>query len=211
MLLNIDPLLGPELLKALRAMGHRQDIAIVDANFPCEPGGNVIRLDGVSATTALAAVLSVLPVEVDEEAGTWRMIAYDDPGHILPIFDEFAEIVEHVAPHRGVTPVEPDAFKAQARDAYVTVVTGERRLYGGIIVRKGVIPPIGQNGVDSNVVVPESCCQRTHEAQNFRLAAAVGRERRIRGDRGFGGALRRWGRVSGARLSHLPRTAVVRP
>lgn len=141
MLLNINPLLGPDLLHALRAMGHRQDVAIVDANFPCEPDSRVIRLDGVSATDALEAVLSVLPVEMDEEAGAWRMIAYDDPGHILPIFGEFADIVDRVAPGRGVTPVHPDDFKSRARSSYITVVTGERRLYGGIIVRKGVIPP----------------------------------------------------------------------
>lgn len=140
MLLNINPLLGPDLLHALRAMGHRQDIAIVDANFPVEPGGRVIRLDGVSATDALEAVVSVLPIEIDEEAGAWRMIAYDDPAHVLPIFEEFAAIVERVAPQRGVTAIAPDAFKAMARDGYVTVVTGERRLYGGIILRKGVIP-----------------------------------------------------------------------
>ncbi|KAA0083401.1 transport protein RbsD/FucU [Mycolicibacterium sp. P9-64] len=144
MLRNINPLLGPELLYALRAMGHRQDIAIVDANFPSEPDSRVIRLDGVSATDALEAIVSVLPIEIDEEAGAWRMIAYDDPHHILPIFDEFAEIVERVAPNRGVTSVQPDDFKTRARDGYVTVVTGERRLYGGIIVRKGVIPPSAQ-------------------------------------------------------------------
>ena len=141
MLLNVNPLLGPELLYALRAMGHRQDIAIVDANFPSEPDGRVIRLDGVSATDALEAILSVLPIELDDEAGAWRMIAYDDPGHLLPIFDEFADIVERVAPNRGVTPIQPDDFKSRARAGYLTVVTGERRLYGGIIIRKGVVPP----------------------------------------------------------------------
>ncbi|MGE0217219.1 RbsD/FucU family protein [Mycolicibacterium sp.] len=144
MLLNLDPLLGPDLLYALRAMGHRQDIAIVDANFPCEPDSRVIRLDGVSATDALEAIVSVLPIETEEEAGAWRMIAYDDPLRILPIFDEFAQIVDRAAPNRGVTAIPPDEFKVRARDGCVTVVTGERRLYGGIILRKGVIPPAAQ-------------------------------------------------------------------
>jgi L-fucose mutarotase len=141
MLLNIDPLLGPDLLHALRAMGHRQDIAIVDANFPCDPSSRVIRLDGISATDTLAAVLSVLPVEVEEEAGAWRMIAYDDPEHVLPIFSEFDSLVGSAAPGRGVTAIPPDEFKARVRDGYVTVITGERRLYGGIVIRKGVVPP----------------------------------------------------------------------
>lgn len=36
MLKNIDPILSPSLLEALRAMGHGDDICLVDANFPAE-------------------------------------------------------------------------------------------------------------------------------------------------------------------------------
>ncbi|MEV0183213.1 RbsD/FucU domain-containing protein [Streptomyces sp. NPDC050625] len=145
MLLGINPLLSPDLLHALRSMGHRQDIAIVDANFPCDPSKHrVIRLDGVTATDALEAVLSVLPVEKDEPESTWRMIAYDDPSYILPIFAEFSDIVDQHVPDAEVHAIQPAEFKAMALDAYVVVVTGERRLYGGIVVRKGVVPPPGE-------------------------------------------------------------------
>ena len=34
MLKGIDPLLGPDLLRVLAAMGHGDEIVIVDANFP---------------------------------------------------------------------------------------------------------------------------------------------------------------------------------
>jgi L-fucose mutarotase len=45
MLKGIDPTLSPELLYTLRAMGHRQELAIVDVNYPCEnTGPKVIRL-----------------------------------------------------------------------------------------------------------------------------------------------------------------------
>ena len=37
MLKNIPPILGPDLLGILRAMGHGDEIAIVDANYPVEP------------------------------------------------------------------------------------------------------------------------------------------------------------------------------
>lgn len=142
MLINIDPLLSPDLLAVLRAMGHRQDLAIVDANFPCDPAGpRIIRLDGVPATDVLAAVLSVLPIEVDEPAGAWRMIADGRPDTMLPIFTEFAQLVAAAAPDRGVAAVPPADFKARVAAGFATVVTGERRLYGSVIVRKGVIPP----------------------------------------------------------------------
>ena len=145
MLLNIDPLLGPELLHALRSMGHRHDIAIVDANFPADPAQmRLIRMEGASATALLAAVLSVLPVETDEPSGAWRMIAHHDAEMKLPIFVEFEDSIERAAPGRGVTAVTPDNFKERATASYVTVITGERRLYGGIIVRKGVVPPLNE-------------------------------------------------------------------
>jgi len=47
MLHNLDPILSPELLYALRAMGHGDEIALVDANFPAEScGPSCIRADG---------------------------------------------------------------------------------------------------------------------------------------------------------------------
>ena len=36
MLKNIPPILGPDLLGILRAMGHGDEIAIVDANYPAD-------------------------------------------------------------------------------------------------------------------------------------------------------------------------------
>jgi L-fucose mutarotase len=34
MLIGLDPILSPELLATLRMMGHGDDIAIVDGNYP---------------------------------------------------------------------------------------------------------------------------------------------------------------------------------
>ena len=51
MLKGIPSLLGPELLHALRSMGHGDDIAIVDANFPSASSAKrLVRADGHSAT-----------------------------------------------------------------------------------------------------------------------------------------------------------------
>ena len=36
MLKSIPPILGPDLLAILRAMGHGDEITIVDANFPAD-------------------------------------------------------------------------------------------------------------------------------------------------------------------------------
>ena len=47
MLRAIHPLLSPDLLHALRTMGHGDEIVIADANFPASTlGPKVIRADG---------------------------------------------------------------------------------------------------------------------------------------------------------------------
>jgi L-fucose mutarotase len=52
MLKGIDPLLTPELLMHLCAMGHGEWVAVVDANFTADflsQGKPVVRAVGVSA------------------------------------------------------------------------------------------------------------------------------------------------------------------
>ena len=48
MLKGINPILGPELLKILRAMGHGDEIAIVDGNYPADTDAKrLVRMDGL--------------------------------------------------------------------------------------------------------------------------------------------------------------------
>ena len=64
MLKNINPLLSPDLLRCLRAMGHGDEIAIVDGNYPAETDAKrLIRMDGHDAPAILDAILSVMPVD----------------------------------------------------------------------------------------------------------------------------------------------------
>src|SRR5271169_2948722 len=64
MLKGIDPLLGPDLLHTLAAMGHGDEIAIVDANFPAaSTARRLVRIDGAGAPAVLSAVLSLLPLD----------------------------------------------------------------------------------------------------------------------------------------------------
>jgi L-fucose mutarotase len=141
MLKGIDPLLSPQLLLVLSSMGHRHEIAIVDANYACDlDRSNVVRLDGISATTALRAVLSVLPLERNDAEGCWRMIAKSDPTNEQPIFLEFQQaIVEFEDAEMKLAPLSTVEFKDRARGAYAVLVTGERRPYGNILLRKGTV------------------------------------------------------------------------
>ena len=62
MLINIDPILSPELLHALQSMGHGDKLVLADANFPSASlAKKLIRLDGVNIPAAAKAIFSVLP------------------------------------------------------------------------------------------------------------------------------------------------------
>lgn len=143
MLRNIPAILTPDLLHALRAMGHGDEIVIADANFPATSiGPTCIRLDGVSATDALSAILTVMPLDsfVDHPALTMQVV--DDPETIPPICAKFGAIIENVAdnPTKPST-LERFAFYERAKSAFAVVQTGETRIYGNIILKKGIIAP----------------------------------------------------------------------
>jgi len=142
MLKNIPPILGPELLYALRAMGHGDEIAIVDANFPGDSSGpTVIRLDGLTATEVLEAVLTVMPLDTFVEEQAIGMEVVGDPKKREATHKEFDKIVKKHEPGMKLTLLERFAFYDRVEGAYAIVQTGERRLYGNILLKKGVIRP----------------------------------------------------------------------
>ena len=138
MLLNINPLLGPDLLYALRAMGHGDEIAIVDGNYPAETDGRrVIRADGHTASAMLNAVLSVMPIDdVVEQAVFIPFI--DKPQPIHAVFG--TALAVHV-PGMRIFPLKGAAFYERVKAAHAIIATSEPALYGNIILRKGVIYP----------------------------------------------------------------------
>lgn len=142
MLKLIPPLLGPELLSTLRAMGHGDEIVLVDANFPAEfMGPLVLRADGIAVTDMLDAVLTLLPLDqfVDETAIGMQVVG--EPLARQPIDDEFEAIIARHEPDKRYSKIERFAFYERARKSAAIVQTGETRLYGNIILKKGVIHP----------------------------------------------------------------------
>lgn len=141
MLRGIHPLLGPDLLHALRSLGHGDEVVIADANFPSHSlGPRVIRLDGIDALVAADAILTHLPLDTFAEAAAFRMEVVGDPKAVPPICQSFAELVKNLAGPFEVVPLERFAFYERARQASFIVATGERRLYGNLILKTGVLP-----------------------------------------------------------------------
>ena len=142
MLKNIPPILSPDLLHALRAMGHGDEIVIVDANFPAESSGPpVIRLDGLLATDVADAILSLMPLDtfVDEQA--FAMEVVDNPKKREQTHKDFDKLIKKHEPTMKLSLIERFAFYERASQAFVIVQTGERRLYGNLLLKKGIIRP----------------------------------------------------------------------
>jgi L-fucose mutarotase len=146
MLRGIDSLLSPELLMILRAMGHGDEIAIVDANFPATSNADwLVRLDGVDASQALAAILSVLPLDsfVADPANGMQVVG--KPDEIPPAIADFQTIVDRLAgfPVR-IARIERFGFYERAKTCFAIVATTDRRLYANLILKKGVIGADGE-------------------------------------------------------------------
>lgn len=124
-------------------MGHGDTIVLGDANFPGQSmGQRCHRMDGISATDALEAVLTLMPLDAFAPDPALVMQMVEDTYGLPPIVGEFQRIIDSVADHPApIAKVERFAFYDLARKAFAVVQTGEARLYGNIILKKGVIAP----------------------------------------------------------------------
>ena len=143
MLIGLDPLLGPDLLQALRAMGHGDTIVLADANFPARSvARRLIPAAGCDMVGLLRAVLSVLPIDQSEPEPAVGMEVVGDPPRREPIHLDMDQLLSrHAKPRAELILIERHAFYDRARAAFAVISSGERRFYGNIILRKGTIAP----------------------------------------------------------------------
>ena len=150
MLINIDPVLSPELLFHLRSMGHGEKLILADANFPANTSNDqVIRLYGVDIKDAASAILSVFPLDsfIVSQGGSpaLRMEVDDKPDELTETHKEFIEAVKKVSGENWkVGSISRQDFYKEAKKAYCIVTTTDARPFGCFILTKGVILPDGK-------------------------------------------------------------------
>jgi L-fucose mutarotase len=143
MLIGIPAILGPDLLATLRAMGHGDEIAVVDGNYPAlEDARRLIRADGHGVIPVVDAILQVLPVDDFVPEALFRATVKGDPEKLDPVHRDLVDVCERRAPGHRLVPLAPAAFYDRVRAAHAVVATSEPRLYGNMIIRKGVIHPV---------------------------------------------------------------------
>ncbi|MET3890675.1 L-fucose mutarotase [Bosea sp. OAE506] len=151
MLKTLDPVLSADLLWILAAMGHGDDLALVDANHPAETiaaattSGRLVRLPGLSMERAARAILSVLPIDDFEPEPLRRMEVVGDAAAIPAVQAAVqSEIDAALGAPTPLAGIERFAFYEAARRAFAVVQVGDPRPYGCFLLRKGVIA--GQPG-----------------------------------------------------------------
>lgn len=136
MLRGISPLISPSLLHDLSAMGHGDTILLADAHYPIHGSSErTIRADGIEIPSLLQAVLEVMPLDWYQ---SWQFALMepvgDDP--TPSIWNEYQTLLKDAA--QPLT-LERSEFYKKGSKSFVTVITGETRQYGNILLSKGVV------------------------------------------------------------------------
>ena len=118
-------------------MGHGDEIVLADANFPAETcGKRVVRLPGTTVPQVLKAILPLFPLDTYSIPA---IIMNQTPGDKAkgPEPEIWAEMESVVG--QKLVRIERHAFYERASRAYAVIQTGEMRIYGNILLVKGVI------------------------------------------------------------------------
>lgn len=139
MLLGISPLLSPDLLHVLASMGHGDEIVLADANFPATTHARrLVTMRGCGVPDLLRALLPLFPLDdfVPQAAFTMQVVGEPDA---RPIVVQACDAVLAEHGHAPTQGLERFAFYQRAAGAFAIVATGETRIYGNLLLKKGVV------------------------------------------------------------------------
>ncbi len=142
MLKGINPIVSPNLLKALSEMGHGDEILLSDSHFPGHTlcSNNLLRGDGLEIPDLLEGILPLF--ELDSYDAPLIMMSAVDGDVLDPSVEEsYMSVVKKFLPEAAV-PLRIDrfAFYDRAKAVFSCVITGTTAKYGNIILKKGVTP-----------------------------------------------------------------------
>lgn len=147
MLKNVPYFIDAELLWVLASMGHGDELAVVDRNFsahrvvPHTTSGKLILLSGIDAPTAIAGILSLMPLDKFVDSPLSHMSNPDgEYGRVLEVHIEVIDVCSRVE-GRPITStaIERFAYYPIAEAAFAVLQTAEKRPYANFILKKGVL------------------------------------------------------------------------
>lgn len=144
MLNRVPKNLSPELIKTLMEMGHGDEILLADANYPAVSNNKkIIRADGLMIPELLDSILKLMPLDSysDYQAFFMQVVPGDQnvPNSTPPIWEKYRDSIGKSFKNYTVKQIERSAFYEYSHQCFAIVQTGEKALYGNLILRKGVV------------------------------------------------------------------------
>jgi L-fucose mutarotase len=133
MLIGISPVVSPELLKLLCEMGHGDELVLA--------AKRLLRADGLTVSAMLEGIAPLFPFDTyADPLIMMQMVAGDK---LDPAVE--ADYMRVIRRHQPSVPapirIDKFAFYERSRNAFGVLMTGETRIYGNLILKKGVIKP----------------------------------------------------------------------
>jgi len=145
MLKGMDKILTGDLLKILCDMGHGDELVIADTNFPADAiAQRLIRYPGIDGERFLNAIAPLFPLDpyVDNPTGVMELTDGDKASGMPDpeVWALYADVLrKNDENFTELGRIERQEFYERARKAYAVIQTGEERLYGNLLLRKGVV------------------------------------------------------------------------
>ena len=145
MLINVNPLISPEILQFIRSMGHGDKFVLSDANFPSYSHANKLyRMDGLNIPQAAEALLTHFPLDSFIPHPVERMEIDGKPDEVNEVHQDLIDTVKKVSGDNWVVgSVERQKFYVEAKKAMAVITTSDTRPYGCFMFTKGVLKPDG--------------------------------------------------------------------
>jgi L-fucose mutarotase len=146
MLKRIPDFFDADLLWVLAAMGHGDQLAVVDRNFPAwaiaqqTRSQRLVTLGGMDAPRTIAGLLELLPLDTFVDQPLAWMDPVDEPGKVLSVHADVLAVCRAAEGRDIAHQVIPRAdFYDAAKRCFAVVQNSESRPYGCFILTKGVV------------------------------------------------------------------------
>ena len=134
MIKSVDPRLPSEALFLLWAMGHGDEVAVVDSRYAIDQGGDaevhatVVQMGDVDIMQAIRAILSVVQLDTNFVADPVRQI---EPARSEPLCEVRRAVQNEVDDALGfrcsIIGVAGTEFHEQVKNCYGVIITGDAR------------------------------------------------------------------------------------
>jgi len=146
MLKLIEPLMTPELLYVLQAMGHGDDIVVCDRNHPATTiaqsttHGELLTVFGATLKELSTALLTHFPLDTFVDSPISRMEVVGNSSEVVQAHRDMQNIADAAeGRHVSIRGLERFEFYKEASNSFAIVQTSDVGPYGCFILKKGVL------------------------------------------------------------------------